>query len=49
MIPRIPPYVSVVAAICALLVVRYDVLTGSGDLACAMIALAGLNVLCAWT
>jgi hypothetical protein len=49
MIPRIPPMVSIVAAVCAVLVVPYYVLTGSGDLACAMIALAGLNVLCAWS
>jgi hypothetical protein len=49
MIPRIPPYVSVIAAICALLVVPYYWLTGNTDWACTMIALAGLNVLCAWS
>jgi hypothetical protein len=49
MIPRIPPLVSIVAAVCALLVVPYYVFTGSSEWACAMVALAGLNVMCAWS
>jgi hypothetical protein len=48
-IPRIPPLVHVITAICGLLVVPYYVLNGSGEWACAMLALAGINVMCAWS
>jgi hypothetical protein len=48
-IPRIPPMVSIVAAVCAVLVVPYYVMTGSGEWASAMVALAGLNAMCAWS
>lgn len=48
MIPRIPPSVNTVAAICALLVVPYYVVTGQGGSAFLMVLLAGLNAVCAW-
>jgi hypothetical protein len=43
-VPRIPPAVNGVAAVAALLVVPYYVVTGQGGAALMMLALAGLNV-----
>jgi hypothetical protein len=47
-VPRIPPSVNGLAAVAALCVVPYYVVTGQGGIALLMLLLAGLNATSAW-